>query len=190
MISGIRRLALVAALLLPEAAAAAPIDQMMDGMRAVRSARASFVEEKSLASLTEPLVSRGRLVYVAPSRLERHTDTPTKESLVVDGDVLVYSRPDENMTRSFDLASAPELRALTEAFRATLAGDLTTLRALFSVGFEGDEAHWRLTLVPRDEAARRLVKVVELTGEKAAVTEVLTTETGGDSTRMTVAYDP
>lgn len=159
----------------------------MAALAAVRESRTSFTEEKELAALTSPLVSRGRLVYVAPAHLEKLTEAPAAESIVVDGDRLTYAKPAEGVRRTLDLDAVPELRGLVEAVRGTLAGDLPGLRRYYSVGLDGDLPAWKLTLVPLDARIRNLLRAVAVEGTGASVARVVTTEADGDVSRMSIA---
>lgn len=49
------------------------IEQLMQGLGQVKSARSKFVERKYLAILNAPLEFSGTLVYTAPDRLEKRT---------------------------------------------------------------------------------------------------------------------
>lgn len=158
----------------------------MRALAGAGSSRAAFIEEKRIAALSAPLESRGRLVFSAPAHLEKHTDQPVRESITVDGDRLTYALPDEQVRRTLSLDRAPELRGLVEAVRGTLAGDLAGLRRYYSVGLEGTDDAWKLTLVPLDERVRALVAVVEIDGAAGSVRRVATKEAGGDSTLMTI----
>lgn len=158
----------------------------MAALAGVRTSAASFVEAKELAALDAPLVSRGTLRWTAPSRLERRTTEPVQEILTVEGDRLTFEKPSERLRRTLSLDRAPELRGLIEAVRATLAGDLRSLRRYYSVGLEGTTDAWRLTLVPTDRATRDVLEVVRIDGADAAITQVETVEASGDVTRMTI----
>jgi len=142
-------------------AAEPSIASLMTALAGVRESRAAFVEEKALAALTSPLVSRGTLLYAAPSRLEKRTEAPFAERVAVDGDRLTYERPAEGVSRTLSLDQTPELRGLVEAVRGTLAGDLAALRRHYSVGYEGTPDAWRLTLVPVDAKVRELQDFVK-----------------------------
>lgn len=158
----------------------------MAAMAEIRDSSATFTETKEIKALTTPLESRGRLIWRAPSHLERHTDTPIQESIVVDGDRLTYAKPAEKVSRTLDLDRVPELRGLVEAIRGTLAGDLGLLRRHYSVGFDGGVDAWKLTLVPLDQRVQRLIRVVEIDGVRAALRHVVTTEADGDTIRMAI----
>src|SRR4051812_34487838 len=86
-------IALALALGLPAAAPAASektadapwgIEQLMQRLSQVKSARATFVERKHLRVLNAPIESSGTLVYTAPGYLEKITLKPRPESLVLD----------------------------------------------------------------------------------------------------------
>jgi hypothetical protein len=166
------------------------MDDLMLELSQVRVSRSIFRDEKKLAGLTQPIVSRGTLLYVAPDRLEKHTTEPIREEIVVDGDRLTYVRPAENLRRTIGLDRAPELRGLVEAIRGTLAGDLGTLRRYYSLGFEGSpEEGWRLTMVPLDERVRGFFTAVKIDGLGARLQSVETIEPNGDVSRMTIESD-
>jgi Outer membrane lipoprotein carrier protein LolA-like len=158
----------------------------MGTLSAVRESRGSFREEKSLAALATPLVSEGTLHYVAPAHLEKRTSGPTREDLVVDGDELTIRKPSENLNRTLRLEQQPQIRALVESIRSTLAGDLSTLRRYYSVGLDGSTERWRLTLVPLDSRTREFLKVVRIDGIGRDIVGVDTVEANGDTSHMTI----
>ena len=93
--------------------------ELMQGLAQVKSARGKFVERKYLAMLESPLESSGTLAYSAPARLEKHMLAPRQESMIVDGDNLLFKEPDLR-----DPAKAPifkELWQLNDPVLRTLA---------------------------------------------------------------------
>lgn len=158
----------------------------MAALAEIRESSATFTESKEIRALTAAIESRGRLIWRAPAHLERHTDAPIQESIVVDGDQLIYAKPAEKVSRTLDLDRVPEVRGLVEAIRGTLAGDLAGLRRHYSVGFDGSPTAWKLTLVPLDQRVQRLIRVVELDGAGGRLDDVVTTEADGDITRMSI----
>ena len=184
-----RRAMLVAPLLagaLPRPAHAADLDlaAVMRGLAAVPERRAAFRETRRFAALSTPLESTGRLIYRRPGHLEKLTDWPERESLVVDGDRLVLTGADA--PRVVDLGGQPELRALVDAVRGPLSGDLEALRRAFTVAASGTAAGWLLLLTPRDPRAMRLLRQVEVDGAGAEVLRVSITQANGDAQVMTI----
>lgn len=158
----------------------------MTALSRVREVRSSFREEKELAGLTAPLESSGILVYDAPGHLEKHTDAPIEERIVVDGDWLTYTKPADGTHYTLSLAKAPELRGLVEAVRGTLAGDLDGLRRYYDVSLAGSTDDWQLTLIPVDGRVENVLASVRIDGRATDLRQVETVEANGDVSRMTI----
>jgi hypothetical protein len=73
-----------------------------------------------------------------------------------------------------------------ESVRATLAGDTAALERYFTVGFEGDAAHWRMTLLPREAAIAKSVKQIHMEGERDAIRTVEIRESDGDRSLLNI----
>jgi outer membrane lipoprotein-sorting protein len=173
----------------PAAPGAWDLKRLMHELGQVKSARARFVESRQLAILSAPLESSGTLIYTAPGRLEKHTLAPRAESLVLDGDRLTLENKAQNQRRSFALQQYPEIWALVESMRSTLAGDLAALQRYYQVGLEGSESQWRLTLKPVEPGMQRLVGEIRIGGSGNQVGSVEIIETGGDRSLMTITRE-
>lgn len=177
-----------ALLVLPLVAQGAdPLAAVMAALRAVRASRATFVEEKQVPELDRPIVSRGTLAWRAPDRLEKLTMDPAPETFLVEGDRLTIERPQRGLRETIALDAAPEIRPLVEALRATLAGDIATLRQHHEVGFSGDVGQWRITLVPRSLRLRGAVQRITLEGRGGFLAVV---ETQGNDGRTRLMATP
>lgn len=195
MISGLERRAPRGILfglgcLFTAAAMAAPawtLDSLLGELATVRTAQARFTETRTLSLLDRPLASSGTLHYQAPARLEKRTERPKAERLLLDGDTVTVERGDPPRQRSFRLDDAPELRALIEGLRATLAGDRTTLERHYRVVLLGDRKQWLLSLDPIDARVRRFVRAIRIDGAGTAVTGVAVDQANGDRSVMDIA---
>lgn len=184
-----------ALLLLPLSAGSAMaqdngLEALLRTMAAVRNRTDAFTETKAIPELDLPLPSEGTLRWTAPDRLEKHTTSPIEERLTVQGARMVYARPDRGVTREFGLDDQPELRALVESVRATLAGDAAGLRRHYAIGFEGTAAGaWRMVLTPLSPRVRAAVQEIRLAGHGTQMLAV-DTEGGGGVTRTRIAPQP
>ena len=172
---------------IPPATRAAPgwtLEALMARLAAVPARHARFVEEKHLAALATPIEARGELVYRRPAYLEKITTAPAPERLLVDGGTLRFEH--DGHVETFDLAARPELAALVEAVRGTLAGDLAGLGASYAVALAGDEGAWRLSLTPRSVALARLLRLVAVEGHGAEPERIDIIEADGDTARMRI----
>ena len=163
------------------------LEQLMQRLAQVKSARVTYVERKHLRILSAPLESSGTLAYTAPGYLEKHTLAPKPESLVLDKDTLTFEDKTRNRRRTLRLQDYPVLWVFVEGLRSTLAGDLQTLNRLYHVGLEGGESDWRLTLDPREAGIQRMVNRIRIAGSRSAVRSIEIEESGGDRSVMTLA---
>jgi outer membrane lipoprotein-sorting protein len=174
----------------PARAEEAALQALMRRFAALPRSRAAFTEDKAIPELDLPLPSEGTLAWQAPDRLEKHTTTPIEEVLRVEGSRLSYERPDRGIRRDFSLDEQPEMRALVEAIRGTLAGDLAALRRYYEVGFRGTaEGAWEMRLTPSSLRVRAAVQRITVAGRGPQVLEV-DTEGNGGVTRMRVTPLP
>ena len=162
------------------------VEQLMQRLAQVKSAKAAFVERKHLRILNAPIESSGTLLYTAPGYLEKHTLAPKPESLVLEKDTLTFEDKTRNRRRTLRLQEYPALWAFVESIRSTLAGDLQSLNRFYRVTLEGGELDWRLILDPREPAIERVVKQIRITGSRTSVRSIETTEVEGDRSLMTI----
>lgn len=168
----------------PVAAAAWDVPQLMTLLAANGGGRVRFTETRHLAMLDAPLVATGELVYVPPARLERHTETPVRETMVLDGDTLSLTR--EGRNHSLKLRDYPEAAALIESIRATLAGDRKALERTYALSLSGSAAQWALDLLPSDPAVTKVVLRIRVSGSRGEVRGVEIQQADGDRSVMRI----
>lgn len=164
------------------------LSQLMQERTRVSHARARFTEERHSALLEAPLILSGTLRYDAPARVEKHTQTPFEEHLLVDGETLVVKRG-KKPPRTLSLHEHPALWAFVESMRATLSGDLKTLQKFYNARLEGVRQHWRLVLVPLDDGMSGRIESIYIQGNEAHISDIEIREVGGDGFRMSIYPD-
>ncbi|WP_424136194.1 LolA-related protein [Roseomonas chloroacetimidivorans] len=164
------------------------LEAVMAALAAVRRSEADFEESKSIAGLADTLPSSGTLLWQAPDHLEKRVTTPFNERVTVAGNHLTYERPGQGTRQEVNLDQAPEVRALVEAIRSTLAGDLATLRRHYEVSFQGSVPNWTMTLSPLSMRVRAVVQRVEIRGSGGAITRFETV--GNESSVMQITTRP
>jgi hypothetical protein len=163
--------------------------ELMRQRARVTQARVHFTEQRNSDLFERPLILSGTLRYDSPARVEKQIDKPFKERYVVDGDALRIER-DGKHPRTVSLREHPALWAFVESFRATLAGNRSTLERFYEISLEGDREHWRLLLRPRNEQMRELVDSIKIEGSNVDITAIEILEVGGDSSRLTIGPAP
>ena len=165
------------------------IEQLMQSLAQVKSARGRFVERKTLAILNSPLEFSGTLVYTAPNRLEKRILLPKPETMVLEQDRFTIESPSRNQSRTLTLNDYPAVRAFIESIRSTLAGDLHTLNRFYRVNLEGNPEQWRLTLAPSEPAMQAVVRQIRIGGSKNRIVMIEVIGAEGDRSVTTITED-
>ncbi|HTJ94984.1 MAG TPA: LolA-related protein [Pararobbsia sp.] len=158
------------------------LDRLLTTLAQTRSGRATFVDLKYFSMTTKPIESSGELLFIAPDHLEKITTQPKPERLVVDGDILTIERNQRKYT--FELALYPELDALIEGIRATLAGNRDALERLYKVVLVGRGDDWTMTLTPLDAQTSKMIRAVTLGGTRNELRSVTIQQVDGDHSVM------
>jgi outer membrane lipoprotein-sorting protein len=160
------------------------VDQLMQLLAQIRSNRATFVEKKYLAILDKPVESSGELLYSAPDRLEKRTQKPKPESMILEQGILIVERGRQK--HRLTLAEYPELAAFIDSIRGTLAGDRKALERSFRLSLTGNAEQWTLVLSPLSEKMQSVVKHIRIGGVRDNVRSIETAQTDGDRSLMII----
>jgi outer membrane lipoprotein-sorting protein len=173
-------------LCLPARAEDAPraLDALLAKLAKVDGLSAHFREEKRLSLVAVPLVSEGMLYYQKPRLLARHTLTPAKSSVLLEGDLVRFS--DGTRSESMGLDSQPALRLLVDTIVSVLAGDKAALGRLAQPSYEArGQDGWRIKVVPKDPKLLRIVRALSFEGKGAELTNMELVDGHGDVTATT-----
>ncbi|HSX58846.1 MAG TPA: LolA-related protein [Tahibacter sp.] len=148
-------------------------------------AQTGYTEVRFVQMLDAPLTLRGELTYSSADELGKRVVSPYEETTTIANGQVQIARPGKPAKR-FSLKRAPALAGFLESFSATLAGDAQRLARSYVLTSDGDAAHWRLDLVPRDPALARHVQRVVIRGHESTPRCFEIEETGGDSSLLLV----
>lgn len=165
------------------------LSRLFAELGARRERQTRFTERKFSALLKAPVESSGTLIFRAPDILEKRTAEPQRESVRVEGNIVTYQGAPVGgsaQKRTFALSDAPQLAALIESLRATLAGDLPALRRHYQITSDKPQTQrgWQLTLVPVERALLDAVSKIVLRGAGGEINAVEIVEANGDLTLM------
>ena len=139
-----------------------------------------FEQEKHLQALARPLLSSGKLIFVAGQGVLWQVLTPYPARLLVRSDELVRWDDDGNAHKS-GYGKSPMFRALSSVFLAMFRGRFEDLRDTFELSATQAEGTWHLTLAPKDETLAAAVSEVRIAGGRH-VEEISILEPRGDRT--------
>jgi len=144
--------------------------------------RADFRQEKNLRALSRPLVSHGKLLFVAGEGVLWQVTEPYVMSVLMKPEEIVEWNG-EGEVRRVDTAANPVLSALTEIFLAILSGDTQFLEQHFELSPTASDSGWQLDLRPKSKALNAIVSNIRLFGDRF-VEEVQVNEAKGDTTSL------
>ncbi len=176
------------ALCLPAAAANWTLDQLMASLAQNKSAKAKFHEMKYFRALETSVESTGELQYIAPNKLIKQTIKPQPELMQLDGDTLTLERGKRKFT--MQVQDAPELAALIESMRGTLAGDRAALERNFTVALTGSRERWSMALTPINAKALQVIRNIEVSGSKGEIQVIEVLQANGDRSVTAVEKKP
>ncbi len=166
------------------------LSRLIAGLARDSASTMGFSEVRRLQYLTEPLYLEGTLTFQPPARLERLVLRPTRERMIVDGDVLTIEASRTTLPTRVLLSDHPALDGFITALRSVLAGDQGTLERIYTIALEGGEASWLLRLTPKSQRLRAAVSEVRIGGAGREITTVEVIETGGDRSVITIRGTP
>ena len=144
--------------------------------------RGHFVQTKTLAGFSKPLIARGSFVVSRSRGILWQTDTPFPGLLrLTRGEILQKSG--DTVTLKMDAGKEPALRAINNLLFAVLAGDITQLDGIFQLSGEGKSHPWQLLMLPKDSGVAQVLRQVKLQGD-SHVEHVDMIDANGDLTRI------
>ncbi len=156
----------------------------LDGRREV-----AFEESRFIASVTTPIVSRGRFIFEPPDRLIKTIEYPRPESAVLEDDRLAILDEDGAEVASIDLWLQPDLRLIFASIRGVLKGDPEALRSLFWVSLKGDLEAWSLELSPKVGEAKTRIQRIAIVGHAAGTQTFEILEISGSRSHIRLLHD-
>src|SRR5690606_34347961 len=141
--------------------------QLNSQLRQQPVVRGSFIQEKHLRALPQPLVSRGRFVLAQELGLLWLLQTPLQQDYRITAQGI--ARRDASGWQPTTQQGASERQ--NRLTLALLSGDSATLERDFALSLQGDAAHWQLTLAPRAALLKQIFQRIELQGG-ASVTQI------------------
>lgn len=161
----------------------------MRRLGARKTASADFREVKELSELSVPLELKGTLYYKAPDVLRKTVTSPRRETYSVEGNLLTLLKNGEPQGQ-YPLDEHPRLQAFVESIRATLAGDLGSLKRFYRVTLRGNQSLWLLSLTPRPPSLAEVIARIDIQGRGIDLEVIVIQEAGGNKSTMTLLTKP
>jgi len=180
---------LVLLLLFYDASANQPFElaSLLERIRVEPPARVAFSEQRQNRLLKEPMVLGGHLAYLDAGHLQKVVETPFSETLSVEGDEIALSG--NGRERRLSLRNRQSFRVMLQGIEAVMAGDVAVLEEHFEVALTGDEADWRIDLVPRSGRLAKQLQGMTVAGAGDRVQSIRFELADGEWQRLELLHD-
>ena len=160
-------------------ASAFDLQQLSDQLARPEVIHGSFIQEKHLRALPQPLTSKGTFVLAKNHGLLWLLKTPLQQDYRITAKGI--ARRDGIVWQMLPGKSAGAEQ--NRLFLAVLQGDSSGLQRDFELSLSGDAQNWKLTLLPRSMLLKQVFNQINITGAEL-VHSIELLETQGDSTLL------
>ncbi|WP_347903468.1 outer membrane lipoprotein carrier protein LolA [Pseudomonas purpurea] len=153
------------------------LQQLSDQLARPSVIHGSFIQEKHLRALPQPLTSKGTFVLAKDHGLLWLLKTPLQQDYRISAKGIARRDGDHWQAVPNKSAGAEQNRL----FLAVLQGDSSGLQRDFELSLSGDAQNWKLTLTPRSLLLKQVFNQINIDGGEL-VQRIELLETQGDST--------
>ncbi len=164
--------------LAPCAAGAFGLDQLQAQLRATPIVRGSFVQQKFLRALPQPLTSRGDFTLAQGKGLLWQLTSPFAQDLRITPQGIA-KRDAQGQWQALPQQMGASRE--TGIFLAVLAGDTHGLQENFDISLAGDAQDWTMTMKPSSALLSQVFDAIVIQGD-TLVRRIELRETQGDRT--------
>lgn len=164
---------------------------LMELLGGVQAADLTFTEQRTSTFLFDEIKLTGKMTYRAPDQIEKFVETPFVENIRINGDQISIekvSNRGKSTTRTYSLAASEALRTTVESIRATLSGNLDSLKHNYDVEMTGDISDWSVELTPKSTEVRGLIERIAVSGSDSKIRVIEIHDSDGDQSRLTLSY--
>jgi hypothetical protein len=144
--------------------------------------RAQFVQERSIADMTRPTVSRGRITVSRQDGVLWQIESPVKLVLAFTPNGVVETGPD-GVRRSRAQRRGAVDTEVGRLMQSIVGANEESLKTAFDAAAQGSLERWTLRLTPRAREMARFLREVRLGGGRHLET-IEIEETSGNSTMI------
>lgn len=165
---------------------AVTLDQLQQRFASQAVIRANFEQVRTIAGMSQPLVSRGQLIIAQQQGLWWHQATPFAMTLILDDKRMVQSmsgQPPQVITAD----SNPQMFQFNHLLRALFQADEKVLRENFDLDFhDRGNNSWQLSLTPKAAPLNKIFNRIDLQGA-AFLNGITLDDKQGDKTVITLS---
>lgn len=143
-----------------------------------------FIQEKSLAVLSEKIISKGKFCFKKANNIRWEYTSPYKYLIIISGNRM-YTDDSKNKNR-YDLQTNKMLQEMNGFITGCIQGDILKNDKDYSIKYFENSKQYSVKLIPRSEKMRQMLNEVQIWFDKndMTVSGIKMVETGEDYTKI------
>jgi len=137
----------------------------------------SFTQTKRILRLKKDFVSTGDFIFSGQEGVYWNVKKPFPSTVIMGADKLVQKTADGRAS-VMDAQGNAVFKRFADIIQAVFAGRLEAIEADFDLFYQAEGSGWRLGMVPREAAVRKVIAAMEIQGERSIASFRLTEATG------------
>ena len=137
-----------------------------------------FIQTKRITRLKKDFVSTGDFIFSGQDGVYWHVQKPFPSTIIMLSDKLVQKTAN-GKTSVMDAAGNAVFQRFADIIQAVFAGRIAGIENDFNLFYLPDGEGWRLGLVPREAAVRKVIAAMEIQGQRS-IDSFRLTEANGD----------
>lgn len=150
----------------------------------MQTMKCSFVQQKTMAMLMEPTVSKGVMYYVSPDKMRWEYIEPYQFALVFNGEKII--RIKEGKAEVLDANQGKMYKSLADLMIGCVVGNKLFDTSAFDMVFYDEGSFWKMEMTPKRRDMKRMISqlVFYFYKTKSIVSQVEYRESNGDTTMI------
>lgn len=159
----------------------ARLETMSDQVKSIES---DFVQEKNLSVLSNKIISKGHFMYKKDNNIRWEYLQPYRYLIIISNNK-IFIKEDQNQ-KQYDIQSNKMFQEMNKFISGCIQGDILKNEKDFKTGYFEDENSFFVTLMPTQEAMRKMLNEVQIWFNKGdlTVSRIKMVEAGGDYTKI------
>jgi hypothetical protein len=156
------------------------LEEILQRLAEPQVIRAQFEQERLIADMERPTISRGRIVVSRRDGLLWRIESPVQVTLAFAPQAIIETGPDG--VRRLRAQGRNVETQIGRVMRGILGADAEALRAGFDATASGNAERWSIRLVPRPREMARVLREIRLAGGRHMETIEVEETTGNQTT--------
>lgn len=162
------------------------LNKMVTVLKPLHSFQAEFTQERQMAILTEPIISKGVCRFEEPNKLRWEIVAPYHSILIYNKEQIAKFEARKGQIKKLQLGAADIMREILKQIISWMKGDFNAAQKMYDVTVVKQAGDFKIVLIPKAKELLNNILSIELSvaGSKHHVTAVVIRESAQDLTTI------